>query len=344
MKLTRRGWVVVAVTITGTVMAAMFGARSLNAVVFPCLVALVAAVVQVYRVDPPTVDRTSPSPGFPGDSKPVTVQFDTDAPFTATVRDGLPSSFDGDSRAEMTVGRQPLSYQVTYHRRGRYTLGPVSFAAHDVLGLATRRFVVDAMDTVLVYPNVYPLSGRAQRDLLARHETEESPDRDEFDRLRQYVRGDSLRDIHWKSSAKREDLIVKEFSADNRSQAVTVTLAADQGCADRMADAGATVVVALLRAAVPVTLVTPGGTSALVPGDRTTALELLAEVGHGTPSPEGDTGSGIEIVATRRETLVRVGDREFRFDQLVDGTAAGWEADGRTEDSRGADAPREVAA
>jgi uncharacterized protein (DUF58 family) len=347
MKLTRRGWVVVGVAVAGTVMAAMFGARSLNAVVFPCLVALVAAVVQVYRIDPPSVDRTPPSADFPDATKAVTVRFDTDSPFTASVRDALPASFDGDSRVEMTVGREPLSYRVTYRRRGQYTLGPVSFVARDVLGLATKRFVVDAMDTVLVYPRVYPLSGRAKRDLLARHDTAESPDRDEFDRLRQYVRGDSLRDVHWKSSAKRDDLIVKEFSADNRSQALTVTLAADQGQADRMADAGATVVVALLRAGVPVTLVTPAGTSELMPGDRVTALELLAEVGHGTPATEDDPG--VEIVAGRRETLVRFGDRELPFEQLVDDSASGWASD-RPGDAASAPAdeggrtPREVAA
>jgi uncharacterized protein (DUF58 family) len=188
------------------------------------------------------------------------------------------------------------------------------------------------MDELLVYPRVHGLSGHAKRDLLALHDTAESPDRDEFDRLRQYVRGDSLRDVHWKSSAKREDLIVKEFSADNRSQAVTVSLAAERGCADRMAEAGASVVVALLRAAVPVTLVTPAGTVDLTPGDRRQALERLARVGHGTPSP--DETPGIEIVATRTETLVRFGGRERPFEGFVD-DADGWQtADTATRDSQ----------
>ncbi|WP_162562561.1 hypothetical protein [Salinigranum rubrum] len=98
MRLTRRGWTVVAVALSGTLMAAWFGARSLNAVVFPCLVALVAAVVQVRRTGVPTVDRTLPPNGFPGDSGEVTLRFETDAPFTAVVRDALPPSLSGRRR------------------------------------------------------------------------------------------------------------------------------------------------------------------------------------------------------------------------------------------------------
>ena len=343
MRLTRRGWTVVVVTLVGTSMAAVFGARSLNAVVFPCLVALVAALVQVRRVESPTVERTLPGNGFPDDGGTVTLRFETASPFTATVVDGLPTTVEGESRLETTVGREPVSYTVRYRRRGVHTIGPVSFVARDVLGLATRKFVVDDVDDVLVYPRVSTLSGRARRDILSLHDTAESSDRDEFDRLRQYVRGDSLRDVHWKSSAKREELVVKEFSADNRSRALTVSLSAERGRADEMAGAGATVVVELLRAGVPVTLVTPDGQLSLAPGDRRRALEHLARVGTGQAAPEEEPG--IEVDATRRGTFVRLADAEFTFDQLVDDgseTATAWaEYEDAADD---ASAPEEVVA
>jgi uncharacterized protein (DUF58 family) len=315
MRLTRRGWTVVVVALSGTLMAAAFGARSLNAVVFPCLDALVAAVVQVRRTGEPRIDRALPDNGFPGDAGTVTLGFETDTPFTATVSDALPPGVSGEANAETTVGRDPVSYEVTYRRRGVHTLGPVSFVARDVLGLAARRFSVQDTDDVLVYPRVHDLSNRAKRDLLALHDTAESNDRDEFDRLRQYVRGDSLRDVHWKSSAKRDDLVVKEFSAENRSRTVVVALSADEGRADEMAEAGATVVLAFLRAGVPVTLVTPTGTLAVAPGDRRKALDHLARVGHGTATPEEDPL--VAVRATRRGTVVRLGDRDVPFDDLV---------------------------
>ncbi|WP_380675384.1 hypothetical protein [Salinigranum sp. GCM10025319] len=66
MRLTRRGWVVVVVGVSGTAMAALFGARALNAVVFPCVVALVAALVQVRRIDPPTGRPNPPEERLPG--------------------------------------------------------------------------------------------------------------------------------------------------------------------------------------------------------------------------------------------------------------------------------------
>ena len=315
MKLTRRGWTVVGVGVLGTAMAAAFGARALNAVVFPCVVALVAALVQLRRIDPPIVERTLPKRGFPDESGTVTLRFDTDSPFTASVRDALPPGIAGDPRAETTVGREAVSYEVTYRRRGRHTIGPASFVARDVLGLATRRVATATTDELLVYPRVYDLSSRAHRDLVALHDTGESHDRDEFDRLRQYVRGDSLRDVHWKSSAKRDDLVVKEFSAENRSRTVVVALSADEGRADEMAEAGATVVLAFLRAGVPVTLVTPTGTLAVAPGDRRKALDHLARVGHGTATPEEDPL--VAVRATRRGTVVRLGDRDVPFDDLV---------------------------
>jgi uncharacterized protein (DUF58 family) len=335
MRLTRRGWTVVCVGALGTAMAAVFGARSLNAVVFPCVVALVAALVQVRRVDPPTVSRTLPDDGFPGDAGTVTLEFDTDSPFTATVQDALPSTVAGGARIETTVGLEPVSYEVRYRRRGLHTVGPVSFVAHDVLGLATRRFSAGETDDLLVYPRVHDLSARARRDLVSLHDTAESADRDEFDRLRPYVRGDSLRDVHWKSSAKREDLVVKEFTADNRSRTLTLVLAADRGRADEMAEAGATVVLGLLHAGVPVTLVTPGGTFSVMPGERETVLEQLARVGHGHPTPEDDEAA-IEIHATTRGTTVRLGGTEYPFDRMVERRHdAGTGPDGTTPESAG---------
>ena len=316
MRLTRRGWTVVGVGVLGTAMAAAFGARALNAVVFPCVVALVAALVQLRRIDPPAVDRTLPERGFPGDSGTVTLRFDTDSPFTASVRDALSPGVTGDPRAETTVGREAVPYEVTYRRRGIHTIGPASFVARDVLGLATRRVSTATTDELLVYPRVYDLSSRARRDLVALHDTGESHDRDEFDRLRQYVRGDSLRDVHWKSSAKREDLVVKEFAADDRSQALSVALSADRGRSDEMAEAGATVVLALLHAGVPVTLVTPDGEHAVTPGDRERVLTALARVGHGDPATEGDPA--IAVRATRGGTLVHLGGTAVPVEDLIE--------------------------
>jgi uncharacterized protein (DUF58 family) len=332
MRLTRRGWAVVAVGVFGTAMAALFGARSLNAVVFPCVVALVAALVQVRGVEPPTVERALPADGFPGDAGTVTLRFETDAPFTATVHDALPPSVEGDARSRTTVGNEAVSYEVTYRSRGLHTIGPVSFVASDVLGLATRRFSVGVTDDVLVYPSVHDLTGRARRDLVALQHTAESHDRDEFDRLREYVRGDSLRDVHWKSSAKREDLIVKEFSADDRSQTLTVALSADRGRADEMAEAGGTIALALLHAGIPVTLLTPGGTVSAAPGDRERLLEHLAHVGHGRAETEEEPP--IEVRATRGGTQVRLGGTELPFDRLV-----ARRADAESRSDRGRPAP-----
>ncbi|WP_162562562.1 DUF58 domain-containing protein [Salinigranum rubrum] len=230
---------------------------------------------------------------------------------------------------------------MTYRRRGLHTVGPVSLVARDVLGLATRRFSLSETDDLLVYPRVHDLSNRAKRDLLALHDTAESNDRDEFDRLREYVRGDSLRDVHWKTSAKRDDLIVKEFSAENRSRTVVLAVSGEEGRADEMAEAGATITLAFLRAGVPVTLATPDGTLSVAPGDRRQALDHLARVGHGTAAPEEEPL--VSVRATRQGTVVRLGGREVSFDEMVRSTGRDRRAD-REPVGEPSDDRREVAA
>ena len=56
----------------------------------------------------------------------------------------------------------------------------------------------------------------------------------EFDRLREYVRGDEFRDIAWKASARHDKLIVREYRLD-RSQDVLLCLDAGHRMAARVA-------------------------------------------------------------------------------------------------------------
>ncbi|MFC6989731.1 hypothetical protein ACFQJD_15315 [Haloplanus sp. GCM10025708] len=156
---TLRGVVVAAVAAGSLWMAAAFGARSLNAIVVPAAVALLGAGVSLLTLDRPTLTRSSPPSGFPGDERTVTLAFDTDDPFVGVVVDDLPDGVDGDARVETLVGDAPVSYEVTYRTRGVHDVGPVRVRARDVLGLAERTFAWDDRSTALVYPRVYPSRG-----------------------------------------------------------------------------------------------------------------------------------------------------------------------------------------
>ncbi|MFB6161624.1 MAG: DUF58 domain-containing protein [Haloferacaceae archaeon] len=320
MRLTRRGWAVVALALAGTGLAYGFGPRSLGAVVVPAVVALVAAVLQVRYVPEPTVTRSLPGDAPVGEEGEVTLRFGVDEPFPATVRDAVPRGLTplGDPTTEAVVGADPVRYAVRYARRGRWEVGPVDVRHTDVLGLVARTRRCGDATALLVYPPVHDLPTNVVSRLRVAFADDSRTQRDEFEGLREYVRGDALRDVDWKSSAKRDDLIVTEFAGARPEAAVTVALGAAEGDADDMAAAGASVVTALLRADVRVTLRTPDGEMTAGPEDRDAVLAHLARTGAGSV-PRGDADVVVDARGSR--TVVRIHGEKTTFGRLRDGRA-----------------------
>jgi uncharacterized protein (DUF58 family) len=322
---TRRGVVLAAAAVVAVGMGVGFGPRSLDAVVVPVVVALVAAVVQVLTLSPPRVERTTPPPGVPGTTGTVTLALATDTPVTAVVDDRLPTGLSGESRRTALVGdgATPVGYEVTYRERGDHAVGPATVRTRDVLGLAERRFVVSGESSVLVYPQVYRPSAPLADRLRSLSSPDDSVERGAFDHLREYDRGDSLRDVHWKSSAKRDDLVVQEFVDEGERRTVTVAVTAANGHADRMAEAAATVGVALLAEGVGVSLATPTGRVAAEPGEADRLLSHLARAGPGSVAVRD---ADVRIEAARDGTAIRIGGESLAFDpgrpRRVDDAAA----------------------
>lgn len=112
--------------------------------------------------------------------------------------------------------------------RGRAPVPPAAVAA-TYWGLMERRLSVPTVKEVAAVPDLRAV-GRLHRKLNrfflrgmgSRVSARVGKGRD-FDRLREYVRGDDFRDIAWKASARRTKLIVREWRLD-RSQDVLVCL------------------------------------------------------------------------------------------------------------------------
>ena len=308
---TRRGIAAVAVAAVAVGMSSTFGPRSLDAVVLPVAVAFVAAGVQLAVLDAPEASRRVPPAGDPGTTGTVSLALTADTPATATVRDRLPPGLDGDARGTVLVGGDPLTYPVTYRERGVHELGPAVVHAQDVLGLARRTFVTEARTSVLVYPRVYHPSTPVAERLRALSTPAATAERGAFDHLREYTRNDSLRDVHWKSSAKRDDLVVQEFVDEGDGPTVTVVASAESGHADRMAEAAATVGYALLVEGASVVLATPAGRVTLAPGETDRLLAHLARVGAGHVS---DRDADVVVRADADGATVRIDGRALPFD------------------------------
>ena len=106
-------------------------------------------------------------------------------------------------------------YTLRCQRRGVYKVGPLVAVSSDPLGLATRRTVVAPEFELLVHPEIDNLADRP----LTR-QFEEPPVRPpisrpwpsglEFFGMREYARGDDLRRIVWRASARTGRLMVRE--------------------------------------------------------------------------------------------------------------------------------------
>ncbi|WP_132057990.1 DUF58 domain-containing protein [Halorussus amylolyticus] len=343
--LTRRGWAVAAVAGGALLLGAQFGARSLDAVAGPALVALAAAYVQLRRAPQPELRTRTPEYGFAGETATVSLDFDASAPVAATVRfradDGLAIP---DSEIETTVTDGSLAFAVELRERGVRSVGPVEVVAEDVFGLWRTTYRYPVRRDLVVFPEIHRL--RDATELAALRREFGLGGRDRFDQLREYERGDPLRDVHWKTSAKRADadLVVMEFEADERREQVELLAEADGGRADDVAEAAASVAAYLLEAGLAVGLTTPSGRvePGVGPDHRTEILGHLARLSAGTVGDprRDDADVAVRGPADADAVRITVGDRTVTFAQLTGGSVGTNEtvASGSNHQSASADA------
>lgn len=304
MRPTRRGVTVALAVVLAFGSASFFGARGLNAVAAPGLVALGAAVVQVWRAEAPTISRSLPKRGVQGETVEVEVAFDVPRPYSARFAESLRDGLEGvGTEVAFALGSRPLRYELELRGRGRRVVGPAVVEVRDVLGLVSRRFLVDGQETVLVRPPVHPLWGVWADELVRRFG--HGDDRQQFDSLRPYRRGDPLRDVHWRSSAKLpgESFVVKQFSSGEDERGVRLAGESEVGYADALATATASIAVHLL-------------TEGFRVGVETADLEVPP---HGGPDQRDRV---LDALAQTRGGALKAGVRE-RADVVVRADASG---------------------
>ncbi|WP_123621562.1 DUF58 domain-containing protein [Halorubrum sp. CSM-61] len=321
--LTRRGRVVGAVCVIGGLLALAAGGRALDAVVLPGVVALVAGYVQLARVEDPAVRRVPPSDGFVGERGEARIELrpataGASGTYLAAVDDDTDDGLEGpETPIRASIGEGPVTYRVRYLRRGERQLGPVRVTATDVFGLFDREVVVDDTDAVTAYPACHPIPARFRRELYAADAVGVSRRREEFDRLREYSRGDALRDVHWPTTAKRDEIVVKEFAAETRHGRVSIAgeTTREREGADALASAAASLALALLDDGVPVDLTLPAGSASVRPGPqgRRAVLELAAVTGPGEVAVDD---ADVEVIADVDGARYRTGGRTVAVDDL----------------------------
>ncbi len=122
-------------------------------------------------------------------------------------------------------------YRARLPRRGRYLVSPAVVSTRYPFGFCRRSMVVGSSDTLLVLPRLGRLTPRW---LTRPHQSFEGTRRrehrsgrisGEFYGVRPWRQGDSLRHVHWRSSARHGSLVVKQFEQHrNRDVAVVLDL------------------------------------------------------------------------------------------------------------------------
>ncbi|OAI54278.1 hypothetical protein AYO47_03170 [Planctomyces sp. SCGC AG-212-M04] len=125
-------------------------------------------------------------------------------------------------------GRQVSAYQLSLAVRGRATLGPVEVHSRFPLGIVDRGLQFDLPAQILVYPRIGRLTHSWRRFTETSHTSSQSTRQsshaaDTFHTLREYHSGDDPRTIHWRTSARRNELMVREFR-DQRDTPIVLLL------------------------------------------------------------------------------------------------------------------------
>lgn len=121
-------------------------------------------------------------------------------------------------------GHHVQTFPLPVMPRGVHPVGPVSYDKTDPVGLVSRRHETGVVHELLVAPRITDLTvfaGGLTNDLDGATSQQLSMSDLAFHALREYVPGDDLRHVHWRSSAKAGELLVRQYHETRRGH-VTV--------------------------------------------------------------------------------------------------------------------------
>ncbi len=129
--------------------------------------------------------------------------------------------------------RARASFGLFTERRGPVDAGAYEAVICDPFGLARRRLAVSRSARCLVRPRVEPLATALPKGLSAigSHGTLSAVERrvSESSMLRRYAQGDDLRRVHWRTTARVGDLMVRDGGTRDEPDRIAITVLLDVG-------------------------------------------------------------------------------------------------------------------
>jgi uncharacterized protein (DUF58 family) len=215
-------------------------------------------------------------------------------------------------------GHRELSYQIRSDTRGKFPVGPLRVRVADTFGMVEMRTSLAATSTLVVTPKIVPLPGTAapgswlgqgdggMRTISAVGADDAAP--------RTYQDGDSLHRVHWKSTARYGQLMVRREEHQWRNSASVFLdtrrcAHSGRGAASSFefaVSAAASIGAHLSGEGFTARLITEAGEIATRGTFSDTLLDTLAAV---TPSRDASLGGGASAFASAGGQLIAVAGR-----------------------------------
>jgi len=297
LSLTRQGLAVIAAGAVAIGVGRVFAIVELFVIGAAFFAAVLLAVVYVWARRPQIeADRwIHPSLLVAGDTGQVDLQlrqvggfrsapFLLEEPVVRTMTDDHVARLPVPSLSPGTTSTS--GYRVPTTTRGLIGLGPLRLIMSDALGIARSASAIVDTDEIVVAPRTLPIDmpqlgrgplGRALLDSARRL----GPG--DFHGLREYATGDEPRSIHWRASARSDELMVKEFAVEGLHRC-TIVFDAKPGAHSSNANfehgvtAAASLVHSAVRAGLTTRFVTAGGIDLRGPDVAAVTLRVLAQI------------------------------------------------------------------
>jgi uncharacterized protein (DUF58 family) len=295
--LTRKGWLSLGVALTFVLVGRVIGRPELY--VLGATIGLLVGCAALYvRMTPLSIDvarELHPPRVHAGSPSRIDLRVRNLGRLRSPVLD-LRDGVSGTRGANLIVpplasdGVARAAYRLPTDRRGILTVGPLEVMLTDPFGLTSVAMQASGVSELTVYPHiddVAPVPQTTGNDPMAGAEHPNALGRngEDFYALRQYVVGDDLRRVHWPSTARHDELMVRQDELPWQGRATVLvdvrSSTNDAESLELVISAAASIVTANARRQDLVRLVsTDGGDSGFAAGHAhvESILEHLASV------------------------------------------------------------------
>ncbi len=185
--------------------------------------------ISLYSRNGIIADRLLPKRFSNGDNNQIFISIQNKYAFAASlvIIDELPFQFQArDNQWEMTLSSKndtTIKYELRPTKRGEYVFGNLNLLCSTPLGLIQRRFQFAREATIPTFPSFlqmrkyelaafsYKLNNMGVKRIRRLGNTME------FEQIKEYVLGDDPRNINWKATARRNELMINQY-VDEKSQ------------------------------------------------------------------------------------------------------------------------------